>query len=96
MSGLTYVAPTQIRSIENLYFEPMSTYARLKGESKKRWQNEFENSVLWNGIKYTIFFFVKSYASVPLRKMKKFIKKRKKVVKSREYKNLGQKLFAQL
>ena len=42
------------------------------------------------------FFFVKSYASVPLRKMKKFIKKRKKVVKSREYKNLGQKLFAQL
>ena len=42
------------------------------------------------------FFLVKSYASVPLRKMKKFIKKRKKVVKSREYKNLGQKLFAQL
>ena len=42
------------------------------------------------------FFFVKLYASVPLRKMKKFIKKRKKVVKSREYKNLGQKLFAQL
>ena len=34
---------------------------------------------------------MKSYASVPLRKMKKFIKKRKKVVKSREYKNLGQK-----
>ena len=42
------------------------------------------------------FFFVKSYASVPLRKMKKFIKKRKKVVKSRQYKNLGQKMFAQL
>ena len=26
----------------------------------------------------TQFFFVKSYASVPLRKMKKFIKKKKK------------------
>ena len=45
---------------------------------------------------HNFFFFVKLYASVPLRKMKKFIKKRKKVVKSREYKNLGQKLFAQL
>ena len=42
------------------------------------------------------FFFVKSFASVPLRKMKKFIKNRKKVVKSRQYKNVGQKLFAQL
>ena len=42
------------------------------------------------------FFFVKSYASVPLHKMQKFIKNRKKVVKSRQYKNVGQKLFAQL
>ena len=63
---------------------------------KKRWQNEFENSVLWNGIKFTNFFFLKSYASVPLPKMQIFIKKRKKLDKSLQYQNVGQKLFAQL
>ena len=41
-------------------------------------------------------FFVKSYASVRLPKMQKFIKKRKQFVKSSQYQNVGQKLFAQL
>ena len=41
-------------------------------------------------------FFVTSYASVPLPKMQKFIKKRKQFVKSSQYQNVGQKLFAQL
>ena len=41
-------------------------------------------------------FFVKSYASVHLPKMQKFIKKRKQFVKSSQYQNVGQKLFAQL
>ena len=42
------------------------------------------------------FFSVKSYASVPLPKMHIFMKKRKKLVKSLQYQNVGQKLFAQL
>ena len=42
------------------------------------------------------FFFVISYALVPLPKMQKFIKKRKQLVKSSQYQNVGQKLFAQL
>ena len=41
------------------------------------------------------FLFVKSCASVPLPKMQIFIKKRKKLVKSLQYQNVGQKLFAQ-
>ena len=41
-------------------------------------------------------FFVKSYACVRLPKMQKFIKKRKQFVKSSQYQNVGQKLFAQL
>ena len=43
-----------------------------------------------------IFVCVKSYASVPLPKMQIFIKERKKLVKSLQYQNVGQKLFAQL
>ena len=67
----------------------------VKGESKN--VDKMNLKILfYEMVSNTQFFFVKSYASVPLRKMKKFIKKRKKVVKSREYKNLGQKLFAQL
>ena len=42
------------------------------------------------------FFLVKSYASVLLPKIQKFIKKRKKLVKLLQYQNVGQKLFAQL
>ena len=41
-------------------------------------------------------FFVKSYASVHLPKIQKFIKNRKQFVKSLQYQNVGQKLFAQL
>ena len=39
---------------------------------------------------------MKSYASVLLPKMQKFIKKKKQLVKSSQYQNVGQKLFAQL
>ena len=37
-AGLTYVAPTRVRSIENLYFEPMSvhTHARLCAMAKTK------------------------------------------------------------
>ena len=28
-TGLTYVAPTRVRKIENMYFDPMPTYHRL-------------------------------------------------------------------
>ena len=45
---------------------------------------------------HIFLFFVESYALVPLPKMQKFIKKRKQFVKSSQYQNVGQKLFAQL
>ena len=37
-AGLTYVAPTRVRSIENLYFEPMNihTHARLCAMAKTK------------------------------------------------------------
>ena len=41
-----------------------------------------------------IFFFVTSYASVPSLKMQKFVKIRKKIVKSWQYQNVGRKPFA--
>ena len=45
---------------------------------------------------HKLVFFVKSYASVTLRKMQKFVKIRKKIVKSWQYQNVGRKPFAQL
>ena len=35
-TGLTYVAPTRVRKIENLYFDPMPTYSRLKSMAKTK------------------------------------------------------------
>ena len=35
-TGLTYVAPTRVRRIENLYFDPMPTYPRLKSMAKTK------------------------------------------------------------
>ena len=35
-TGLTYVAPTRVRKIENLYFDPMPTYPRLKSMAKTK------------------------------------------------------------
>ena len=35
-AGLTYVAPTRVRRIENLYFDPMPTHPRLKAMAKTK------------------------------------------------------------
>ena len=35
-TGLTYVAPTRVRKIENLYFDPMPTFPRLKSMGKTK------------------------------------------------------------
>ena len=35
-AGLTYVAPTRVRKIENLYFDPMPTHPRLKAMAKTK------------------------------------------------------------
>ena len=35
-TGLTYVAPTRVRRIENLYFDPMPTFPRLKSMAKTK------------------------------------------------------------
>ena len=35
-AGLTYVAPTRVRRIENLYFDPMPTLPRLKAMAKTK------------------------------------------------------------
>ena len=35
-AGLTYVAPTRVRRIENLYFDPMPTCPRLKAMAKTK------------------------------------------------------------
>ena len=35
-TGLTYVAPTRVRKVENLYFDPMPTYPRLKSMAKTK------------------------------------------------------------
>ena len=35
-TGLTYVAPTRVRRIENLYFDPMPTFPRLKSMGKTK------------------------------------------------------------
>jgi ATP-dependent DNA helicase PIF1 len=35
-AGLTYVAPTRVRKIENLYFDPMPSLSRLRSMAKTK------------------------------------------------------------
>ena len=35
-TGLTYVAPSRVRKIENLYFDPMPHYGRFTGMAKSK------------------------------------------------------------
>ena len=35
-AGLVYVAPTRVRKIQNLYFDPMPTYSRISSMRKTK------------------------------------------------------------